>query len=393
MLSPATIALVKATAPALQAHGETITRHFYNALFTRYPQTREFFNQQHQASGSQPRALAGAVVAFAAHVDRLDALASALPLIINKHVALGVLPEHYPIVGEVLLDSIEAVLGAAATPEILTAWGEAYGFLASLLVGAEEQVYRAHEQQPGGWRGPRAFRVARRQRESEVIASLYLEPADGGALPVFAPGQYVTLLLDIDGTKLRRNYSLSDSPGKPWLRISVKREPNGVASCFLHDRVHEGDTLALLPPSGNFVLEDSNRPLVLLTGGVGITPALSMLNAVAGSGRSVRFIHAALHSGTHAFREHVDELARAHANVSRYYVYSEPREGDVADAHGYLTSELLASHLPADRDVDLYFLGPRAFMAAAMKAARSLGVPASQVRYEFFGPLEPLDAA
>jgi nitric oxide dioxygenase len=394
MFAPETIALIKATVPALEQHGEAITRHFYQLMFRDHPEVKAFFNESHQAAGSQARALANAVLAYAKHIDRLDALAPALPRIVQKHAALGVQPEHYPIVGRCLLHAIREVLGTAASDEIIAAWGEAYGGLAGLLIDAEEQVYVVNAAQRGGWRGTRALRVARKQVESEVITSLYLEPVDGRPLPLFQPGQYLTLLLEIDGQPLRRNYSLSDAPGKPWLRISVKREAGGLASNWLHDEVQVGQLLQVQAPCGEFVLDaHSERPLVLVTGGVGITPALSMLEASAASGRAIQFIHAAKHGGVHAFRARVDALAAAHANVRVTYLYDEPRHDDAPHAVGRISEALLAERLPADRDVDLYLLGPKPFMSAVYRTAQALGVPAAQLRYEFFGPAEALLAA
>lgn len=394
MLSPQTIALVKATVPVLQEHGEAITRHFYQRLLGRHPELKAFFNEAHQAHGTQARALAGAVLAYAAHIDRLEELSGALPRIVHKHAALGVLPEHYPIVGRCLLEAIKEVLGDAATDDIVAAWGEAYEMLAALLIAAEEAVYRSNEQARGGWRGKRLFRVARREAESELITSFYLEPADGGALLDFRPGQYLTLVLDIDGEPVRRNYSLSDAPGKPWYRISVKREAGGRGSNWLHDHAGVGTELCVLPPCGDFVLdEDGDRPLVLVTGGVGITPAMSMLEAAAPSGRHIRFVHAARHGGVHAFRARVDAIAARHANVVPLYVYDQPRPDDRPHATGLVSRELLAQALPADRDVDLYFLGPEPFMQAVYSHGLALGVPQQRLRYEFFGPLQVLQAA
>lgn len=392
MLSPATIATVKATAPVLRERGEDITRHFYKILFNRYPSVLAYFNQAHQARGTQQRALANAVLAYAEHIDRLDALRDALPVIVQKHVSLDIRPEQYPLVGECLLQAIREVLGAAATDAIIDAWAAAYGQLAQILIAAEEQVYRDNEARPGGWRGPRAFRVARKQAESDVITSFYFEPVDGGPIMDFEPGQYLTVLLQVDGKPLRRNYSLSDAPGHSHYRISVKREPQGVASNFLHDRVQEGDIVELLPPCGEFTLRDSRRPLVLLTGGVGITPAISMLNVARESGRRIEFIHAALNSRVHAFREHVDTLAQNHAQIRPFYIYNEALPGDRPHAHGLISTELLKERLPADCDVDLYFLGPKPFMRSAFQIAQELRIPQGQVHYEFFGPLEDLAA-
>jgi nitric oxide dioxygenase len=129
---------------------------------------KAFFNEAHQAGGAQPAALAGAVLAYAAHIDRLDEIAGALPRIIHKHVALGVQPEHYPIVGQCLLQAIREVLGAAATDEIIAAWGEAYQALADLLIAAEAQLYDANAQAPaaGAASGPCASPASRPRARS-----------------------------------------------------------------------------------------------------------------------------------------------------------------------------------------------------------------------------------
>lgn len=393
MLSAQTIALVKTTVPVLQQYGEQITRHFYSIMFRDYPAVKAYFNASHQAQGTQPRALANSVLAYAAHIDRLDALKDALPVIVQKHAALDVRPEHYPIVGTCLLQAIKEVLGDAATDDIINAWAEAYQQLAEILIGAEEQVYRDNAASPGGWRGPRLFRVVRKQAESGVITSFYLQPVDGGALMAFQPGQYITVLMTIDGQPLRRCYSLSDEPGQPHYRISVKREAGGVASNYLHDHVDVGAELELLAPCGEFVLRDAPRPLVLVTGGVGITPAMAMLKTAAASGRRIEFIHAALNSETHAFRDQVEQLAQQHPNVRPYFVYNEALPQDRPHAHGFVTEQVLDARLPADRDVDLYFLGPKPFMRSVYQSAQALGVPPQQIRFEFFGPLEDLNAA
>jgi len=393
MFSETTIALIKATVPLLQQRGEDITRHFYASMFRDHPETKAFFNEAHQAEGTQARALAGAVLAYAAHIDRLDAIAPALPRIIQKHAALGIQPAHYPIVGQCLLRAIREVLGEVASDEIIGAWAEAYGALAQLLIDAEEQVYAGNEAAPGGWRGTRALRLARKVPESDTITSFYFEAADGGPLMAYQPGQYLTLVLSIEGESLRRNYSLSDAPGRGWYRISVKREPGGKASNWLHDVLAVGDEVQALPPCGDFVLDSAaTRPLVLVTGGVGITPAMSMLETTAASGRTVHFIHAALHSGVHAFRDRVDALAQAHGNVRPTYLYDQPRPSCPPHQPGRLSTEVLAAALPADRDVDLYFLGPKPFMQQVWASAQALGIPPGQIRYEFFGPLQALGA-
>lgn len=202
MLCAEQIALIKATVPLLESGGEALTNHFYKLLLSEHPEVRPLFNQAHQASGEQPRALANGVLMYARHIDRLDALGPLVAQIINKHVALQVLPEHYPLVGNCLLRAIREVLGEAiATDAVIDAWAAAYQQLADLLIGQEEHLYQAKAEAPGGWRGARPFRIARKVKESEEITSFHLQAEDGGPLMEFLPGQYIGLRLEINGRK------------------------------------------------------------------------------------------------------------------------------------------------------------------------------------------------
>lgn len=393
MLSEQHRVLVKATVPLLESGGEALTRHFYQLMLDEYPQVRPLFNQAHQASGDQQRALANGVLMYARHIDKLEALGPLVGQIVSKHVALQILPEHYPIVGSCLLRAIREVLGAdIATDKVIAAWAAAYGQLADLLIGAEEQQYRANESAQGGWRGARDFRVVRKDVESAEITSFYFAPVDEGEVLQHQPGQYIGLRLNLDGSEVRRQYSLSACANGREYRISVKRERGGRASNYLHDHVHVGSVVELFPPAGHFVLRESDKPLVLITAGVGITPALSMLESARCHGRPIHFIHCARDGGVHAFRDWVETQADAHPQVQHYFCYSEPQADDQAHASGLLTRELLDEWLPAERDLDAYFLGPKPFMAQVKKHLRELGVPQEQSHYEFFGPASALEA-
>ncbi|WP_350431934.1 NO-inducible flavohemoprotein [Shewanella sp. H8] len=393
MLDTATVQIIKATVPALQIYANDITSHFYPLLFVQHPEVLPYFNQTNQGKGTQPKALANAVIAYGANIDELGNLSEAVSKIVQKHVALGILPEQYDAVGSCLLQAIKTVLGDAATDEVIDAWAKAYGQLANILIAAEESIYTDNEQKAGGWRGERDFTLVKRVDESSVITSFYFQPADDNGLPSFEAGQFLTLVFDdIDGVSMRRNYSLSDAAGKDYLRISVKREPNGVVSNHLHDNIKLGDKVKLRAPSGDFILRKNTKPLILLTGGVGITPAISMLNTEAGSGRDIRFIHAAINSDVHAFKQHVDQLATAHNHIKPLYIYSQPEPDCQPHATGFIDASLIAEQLPADRDVEFYLLGPTGFMKAALAIATSLGVPENQIHYEFFGPSEALTA-
>ncbi|WP_324709240.1 NO-inducible flavohemoprotein [Pseudomonas citronellolis] len=393
MLSNEQRTLIKATVPLLETGGEALTRHFYQLMLTEYPQVRPLFNQAHQASGDQQRALANGVLMYARHIDELERLGPLVGQIVNKHVSLQILPEHYPIVGACLLRAIREVLGEEiATDEVIAAWAAAYQQLADILIGAEESVYARNAAEEGGWRGARRFRVARKVAESEEITSFYLQPVDGGALLDFEPGQYIGLRLDLDGEEVRRNYSLSAPANGREYRISVKREPEGRVSNYLHDQVREDDEIDLFPPAGDFVLGDSDKPLALITAGVGITPSLAMLQQALDAGRVVHFIHCARHGGVHAFREFIENQARKYPTLLHFFCYSEPREQDQADAEGFISQQLLSNWLPEQRDLDAYFLGPKPFMAQVKRLLRELGVPEKQCHYEFFGPASALEA-
>ncbi|MFY0544698.1 NO-inducible flavohemoprotein [Brevibacillus sp. H7] len=404
MLSQQTIAVIKSTVPVLQSHGKAITTRFYERMFANHPELLHIFNHANQKQGRQQTALANAVYAAAAHIDNLEAILPAVKLIGHKHRSLGIKPEHYPIVGQNLLAAIKDVLGEAATDDIINAWAEAYQVIADVFISVEEQMYRDAEELPGGWRDFRNFVVVQKVKESDVITSFYLKPQDGQALSPFQPGQYISVKLQIPGETYThiRQYSLSDSPGKDYYRISVKREdardnkPAGVVSHYLHDHVNEGDVLPVSAPAGDFVLDMTKEtPVVLLSGGVGLTPMISMLNAMVEKqpGRPVTFIHAALNSKTHAMKEHVKSLAATYDQVKSYVLYSEPTDEDKAnrqyDKEGYIDLTWLQS--VADKQADFYFCGPVPFMKSVHRALKEWGVPQERIHYEFFGPLASLE--
>jgi nitric oxide dioxygenase len=191
---------------------------------------------------------------------------------------------------------------------------------------------------------------------------------------------------------VRRNYSLSAAPNGRSYRISVKREPGGLVSNYLHDRVQEGDTLDLFPPAGEFTLTEGRGPLVFITGGVGITPALAMSEAALEGGRPITFIHYARNAGVHAFGDTIDAWALRHSQLKAYTVY-EQADGAarMPDAIGRPALAQLRAWLPDGGEFEAYFLGPKPFMAFIKRALRELGLPDERSRHEFFGPAEALN--
>ena len=235
----------------------------------------------------------------------------------------------------------------------------------------------------------RRFRVVRKVPESSVITSFHLAPADGGPLWEARPGQYLTVRVPAEGGTVLRTYSLSCAVDAPDChRITVKRESLG--SVWLHDRVAEGDEIEVAAPRGAFHLdEDSTRPVLLLAGGVGVTPLLSMLHRLAATDRRAFFVHASENGDVHAMRDEVAALAAAsEGRITVRCVYRAPTDADRAagrfDAEGVVDRALLQSLLPLD-DYQVYLCGPTPFMVAMWRLLTGLGIAPERIAYEFFG--------
>lgn len=247
----------------------------------------------------------------------------------------------------------------------------------------------------------RPFTVRRKVRESTTITSLYLEPIDPAGWRPFEAGQFLTIQIPHPkgGEPVVRNYTVSSSPGDEGVyRITVKRETgltpdiaNGIVSCWLHDTVEEGTVVHIDGPRGAFKLNKASRqPVILLSGGVGLTPTISMLKVlVRESDRPVWFVHACDEGSTHALREEVHTLAQERGGVHVHYCYRFPTTDDkkagLFHSTGFITRETLQSLLPLD-DYETYMCGPPPFMQAMYDLLLSLGVDKSKIAYEFFGP-------
>ncbi len=396
-LSEATKSIVRATVPAIAAHGTQITAAMYERLF-KNDEVRALFNQSNQGGdGRQTRALAQAILAYAQNIDNLAVLGPAVERIAHKHASLHILPEHYPHVANALLGAIKDVLGDAATDDVLNAWGEAYWFLAHILIGREAELYHALTSTPGGWTGWRAFQVTGKVEESSVITSFVLRPADGGAVARHKPGQYLTLRVPAaSGALVQRNYSISSAPNGKSYRISVKREQHGLVSNFLHDHITVGSALEVGPPSGDFFVADTpQRPLVLLSGGVGLTPMVSILETLAGAAQTVpiHYVHGAIDGSKHAMGKLVKALTEASGHLKSTVFYESPRSVDQKGLHydheGFITVDWLKANTPL-KESDVYLCGPRPFLSHFVGQLAAAGVARDQIHYEFFGPADAL---
>ena len=248
----------------------------------------------------------------------------------------------------------------------------------------------AHPAAPGF----RRLEVTAIDPESADVLSLTMRSRDGQALPAALPGQYVVLRLpQAGGAPLFRSYSLSGLPSAERYRISVKLEPNGAAGTWLHQHVRVGDVLDVSSPRGNFVLQEGGRPVVLLSAGIGATPVLAMLHALAAarSTRQVLWLHAARDRRHHPFAGEIRGLIPALANGRLYVCYSKPdpqdRLGEDFDAAGHL-SQSVFDEVGLSREADVYICGPARFMADMKAALAAVGVTQKQIHLELFNGSE-----
>ncbi|MCG5486288.1 MAG: 2Fe-2S iron-sulfur cluster binding domain-containing protein [Sinorhizobium meliloti] len=248
----------------------------------------------------------------------------------------------------------------------------------------------------------RPFEVVSKVRESATITSFHLAPLDGSHWRSFEAGQFLTLRVpDGQGGHVLRNYTVSSSPREEGIyRITVKREaapsdevPQGLSSCWLHDVVEPGAVIEIDTPRGGFKLDTaSTRPVVLLSGGVGLTPTVSMLNVLAReSERPVWFIHACDSAEVHALRGEVETLASLRTGITAHFCYRFTENCARCHSTGVLSRTTLQSLLPLD-DYDVYMCGPPPFMQALYGILTELGVRRERIAYEFFGPASLLTA-
>ena len=243
---------------------------------------------------------------------------------------------------------------------------------------------------PPAWSGFRPLRVARREDETPTVASFWLAPTsdDDTELPPPLAGQFVTLRLrpDAGGRAVIRSYSLSSPPGSTRYRISVKREPGGVASGYLHDRVRVGDTIEVAAPRGTFILRTGDTPVVLLSAGIGVTPVLAMLHALAAehAQREMWWLHGARNRNEHAFAREARSLLDDLPNARAHICYSRPGPGDSSTETGRLTAESIV-RLGVPRVADAYVCGPTAFMDQLVPALVDLGFAPPCIHTETFG--------
>jgi len=351
-----------------------------------------------QNSGKQQTALAMAVLAYAENIANPVVLMPVVDMIGHKHTSLNIQPEQYDIVGTHLLASIKEVLQDAATNEVLEAWRLAYNQLANLMIGHEQKMYESKKEEAGNWLGWRTFIVKSKVEESAEITSFYLKPKDGKALPKHLAGQYLSIKIFLPEMNLEqiRQYSISCAPNDEYFRISVKREKgtniavNGMISNYLHDYIFEGDELELSAPTGNFVLQETKNKKIFISGGIGQTPLLSMLETFDLNEKvqhDVVWIHACRNKEVHAFADKIKLIQNNHPNVSKYqfYDYIEESIADSSVLKGHIDFKKIEDW-KFDKDSEYYVCGPRPFIKKMIEELEINQVNKEQIFFEEFGP-------
>ncbi|MGW6600238.1 MOSC domain-containing protein [Streptomyces sp. NPDC055036] len=265
-----------------------------------------------------------------------------------------------------------------------------------------EDMSRRLDQPPGpapaapGWKGFKRLRVSRVATETAVVASFYLRSPDSQPLPAAMPGQYLSVRIPGEGGQRPvRSYSLSSAPGAAEYRISVKREEHGEVSTYLHTRLKRGDVIEAAAPRGAFVLTEERTPVALFSAGIGVTPVLAMLYALAGEhgSRAVWWVHTAREPGQYAFAEESRHLLARLPNARAFIYYTAPdlqiTEGPYV-THGRMTSENIRV-LGIPGDAHAYLCGPTGFMSDVTSALQLAGLSGSNIHTEVFGALTAIN--
>ena len=314
---------------------------------------------------------------------------SLLRRIAHKHASLGIRADQYPIVHDNLMAAIVDVLGDAVTPPVAAAWDEVYWLMANALINMERGLYSARGVRPETvWR---PWAVEKKIYETADVFTFVVRRVDDRIVKASLPGQYVTVRMPVpDGIRQPRQYSLTRADDGDHRQFSVKRvigEPDGEVSTILHEQVGIGDVLTLSLPYGDVVLDDSGRPVVFASAGIGIAPMAGMIShlVTAGSGLSITLLHADLDEPSFALRRQVvtDILALRNSSLHVWYEKGAATNEPLTSVHEGLMN-LADVELPDDA---IYYLcGPLTFMQAVRGSLLERGVVPRDIQYEVFGP-------
>ena len=394
MLSDRSRPVIEATLPVVAEHIGEIAARFYDHLFGEHPELLDgVFNRGNQAEGTQQTALAGSVAVFASALVQTPEQVPEhlLSRIAHKHASLGVTPAQYDVVHDNLFWAIVDVLGDAVTPEVAAAWDEVYWLMAYALMNQERGLYSARGVRPETvWRD---WQVAEKVDETPEVVTFRVRRIDDRLVKTSLPGQYVTVKVAMpDGVHQPRQYSLTRADDGEHRQFSVKRvrgdgKPDGEVSTLLCDSVQVGDVLTLSLPFGDVVLDDSGRPVVFASAGIGITPMAGMLShlTAAGSHLPITLLHADADEGSFALRHQVLEDLRKLPNATAHVWYENGADSSLP-VDGVHAGVMDLEHVDLPQGAAYYLCGPLPFMKGIRSSLIDRGVPARDIQYEVFGP-------
>jgi nitric oxide dioxygenase len=402
MLSDKSRPVIEATLPVVAENIQTIADRFYQHLFGTHPELLDgTFNRGNQAEGTQQQALAGSVAMFAsALVNHPDELPwHLLSRVAHKHGSLGITPAQYEVVHEHLFWAIADVLGDAVTAEVAAAWSEVYWLMAFALINQEKGLYSARGVRPETvWRD---WEVTEKIRETGDVVTFRLKRIDDRLVRTSLPGQYVTVQVPTpDGIRQPRQYSLTAADDGEHRQFSVKRvtgsgKPAGEVSNLLYDTVDVGQRLTMSLPFGDVVLDDSGRPVVFCSAGIGIAPMAGMLSHLvnAGTRLDVRMLHADVDEGSFALRQQVLSDVRR-LSTGQLHVWFERGAECSLPVDSVHAGRMSLDDVDLPADAVYYLCGPVPFMQGIRSALIDRGVAPRDIQYEVFGPdLWQADAA
>jgi len=387
MLSESARPVVKATLGVVAGQIEEIAVRFYAHMFAAHPELHDgMFNRGNQREGSQPKAIAGALAVFASALladppqvpDRL------LTRIAHQHASLGLRPDQYQIVRDHLMWAIGDVLDDAFTAEVAAAWDEVYWLMAYALIHQERGLYSA--------RGVTAERVWRRWRvaskvpETDDVALFVMRRMDDRSVRTSLPGQYVSVMVRMpDGIRQPRQFSLVRADDGEHRYFAVKRD--GEVSRLLHDDIQPGDELTMSVPYGDVVLDDSGRPVVFASAGIGVAPLAGMVShlVAAGSHLDVTMLHADADEESFPLRRQIaDDLA--HLPKSHLYLWYQNGPHTDLPADGVFEGTMDLGQIELPEDALYYLCGPLPFLQSMRSRLIDRGVAPADIQYEMFGP-------
>ena len=377
--------VIRDLVPILKQEGDQITNEFYKIMVRKYAGMLTFFNKTDQKLMRQPKIMAFCLLRYAECIDDLTPLQDFIDQIVNKHIGLQIVPEHYQYFGEGLIAAFEEMLEEGATPQFLEAWTIAYANLAKLLIDMEN---KRNALLP--WTGFRRFKVVKLVMESSAVRLVYFTPEDPNhRIMMPQPGQYVCIRWMINGEIITREYLVLWIPLDNMYRISVKHLPNGLVLGHVHQNLTEGDILQVAPPGGQFVFSEDPpqyaKKWVFVIGGIGITPTIPIMQRALEQGVAVQLMWSNKTSAVRPFVTQLRQWEHQYPNfsVTEFHTQQEPQ--DLIGSEGY-ERRIIYDDIKHFKNSTHYvhLVGPRGFMNEIKLMLD--GMLFTNVTAEFYGP-------